>query len=51
MQRNKAVYLALGVDREEGRKDTPGLWIEQTEGAAFWLRVMTGSRAAAWTMC
>jgi putative transposase len=38
--RNKAVYLAIGVDRE-GRKDVLGLWIEQTEGAAFWLRVMT----------
>ena len=38
--RNKAVYLALGVDRE-GRKDVLGLWIEQTESAAFWLRVMT----------
>jgi putative transposase len=38
--RNKAVYLALGVDRE-GHKDVLGLWIEQTEGAGFWLRVMT----------
>jgi transposase-like protein len=38
--RNKAVYLALGVDRD-GRKDVLGLWIEQTEGAGFWLRVMT----------
>jgi putative transposase len=38
--RNKAVYVALGVDRE-GMKDVLGLWIEQTEGAAFWLRVMT----------
>jgi transposase-like protein len=38
--RNKAVYLAIGVDRE-GHKDVLGLWIEQTEGAAFWLRVMT----------
>lgn len=38
--RNKAVYLALGVDRD-GQKDVLGLWIEQTEGAAFWLRVMT----------
>ena len=38
--RNKAVYLALGVDRD-GHKDVLGLWIEQTEGAAFWLRVMT----------
>jgi transposase-like protein len=38
--RNKAVYLAIGVTRE-GTKDVLGLWIEQTEGAAFWLRVMT----------
>jgi hypothetical protein len=38
--RNKAVYLALGIDRD-GQKDILGLWIEQTEGAAFWLRVMT----------
>ncbi len=42
--RNKAVYLALGIDRE-GRKDVLGLWIEQTEGAAFWLRVMTDLRS------
>jgi len=38
--RNTAVYLALGVDHD-GRKDVLGLWIEQTEGAGFWLRVMT----------
>jgi putative transposase len=38
--KNKAVYLALGIDRE-GMKEVLGLWIEQTEGAAFWLRVMT----------
>jgi len=38
--KNKAVYLALGVDRD-GHKDVLGLWIEQTEGASFWLRVMT----------
>jgi putative transposase len=38
--RNKAVYLALGVDRD-GLKNVLGLWIEQTEGAGFWLRVMT----------
>lgn len=38
--RNKAVYLALGVARD-GTKDVLGLWIEQTEGASFWLRVMT----------
>ena len=37
--RNKAVYLALGV-KADGRKEILGLWIEQTEGAKFWLRVM-----------
>lgn len=36
--KNKAVYLALGVD-VSGRKDVLGLWIEQTEGAKFWLKV------------
>ena len=38
--RNKAVYLAIGVT-PEGRKDVLGIWIEQIEGAKFWLRVMT----------
>ncbi len=38
--RNKAVYLALGVTRD-GTKDVLGFWIQQTEGAAFWLRVMS----------
>jgi len=37
--RNKAVYIALGV-RADGRKEVLGLWIENTEGAKFWLRVM-----------
>ncbi|MDE2221102.1 MAG: IS256 family transposase [Gammaproteobacteria bacterium] len=37
--RNKAVYLAIGVDAS-GCKHVLGLWIEQTEGAKFWLRVM-----------
>lgn len=35
---NKAVYLALGI-RADGRKEVLGLWIEQTEGAKFWLKV------------
>ena len=38
--RSKAVYLALGITRH-GTKDILGLWIEQTEGAKFWLKVMT----------
>src|SRR5215475_2986151 len=37
--RNKAIYLALALDCE-GHKHVLGLWIEQTEGAKFWLRVM-----------
>ncbi|MCB4346305.1 IS256 family transposase [Burkholderia vietnamiensis] len=35
---NKAVYLALGI-RADGQRDVLGLWIEQTEGAKFWLKV------------
>src|SRR5215211_7366703 len=38
--RNKAVHVALGV-RADGTKEILGLWIAQTEGAKFWLRVMT----------
>ena len=38
--RSKAIYVALGVTRGGG-KEVWGLWIEQTEGAKFWHRVMT----------
>ena len=38
--RNKAVYLAIGVS-PDGRKDVLGIWIEQTEGEKFWMRVMS----------
>jgi len=41
--RNKAVYLAIGI-RCSGDKEILGLWIEQTEGAKFWLKVMTELR-------
>ena len=37
---HKAVYLALGV-LPSGGKEILGFWIAQTEGAAFWQRVMT----------
>ncbi len=37
---NKSVYLALGINRE-GEKELLGLWLAQTEGARFWLSVMT----------
>jgi putative transposase len=36
---NKAVYIAMGY-RYSGHKEILGIWIEQTEGAKFWLRVM-----------
>jgi transposase-like protein len=36
--KNKAVYLALGVTLE-GTREVLGLWIEQNEGAKFWMRV------------
>ena len=38
--RVKAVYLALGINLE-GAKEILGLWISQTEGAKFWLQVVT----------
>jgi len=37
--RNKAVHIALGV-RADGTKEILGLWLEQNEGAKFWLRVI-----------
>jgi transposase-like protein len=41
--RNKAVYLAIGM-RCSRRKEILGLWVEQSEGAKSWLRVMTELR-------
>ena len=38
--RAKAVYLALGISMS-GEKELLGLWIAQTEGAKFWLQVVT----------
>jgi putative transposase len=38
--RAKAVYLALGINIA-GEKEILGLWIAQTEGAKFWLQVVT----------
>jgi putative transposase len=38
--RIKAVYLALAV-LPDGRRDMLGIWIEQTEGAKFWMKVFT----------
>jgi transposase-like protein len=36
--RNKAIYLALGI-LSDGTRDVLGLWIENTEGAKFWMKV------------
>jgi len=41
--RKKAVYSVVGVD-SDGRKDVLGLWIQQTEGAKFWLSILTELR-------
>ena len=38
--RAKAVYLALGITMA-GEKELLGIWIAQTEGAKFWLQVVT----------
>ncbi len=38
--RNKAVYLALGV-QADGSRDIQGIWIETTQGAKFWMKVFS----------
>lgn len=43
MVNNRAVYLAIGM-RCSGHKEILGIWIEQTEGAKFWMRVMSELR-------
>jgi len=42
--RNKAVYLALAM-LPDGTRDVLGIWIEQTEGAKFWLKVFNELRS------
>jgi putative transposase len=43
MVKSKAVYVVLGIN-PSGEKEVLGLWIEQTEGAKFWLKVMNDLR-------
>ena len=38
--RKKAVYVALGMSLT-GEREVLGLWFQQTEGAKFWLSVLT----------
>jgi putative transposase len=40
---NKAAHLVVGVD-VDGFKQVLGIWIQETEGAKFWLRVLTDLR-------
>jgi putative transposase len=42
--RNKSVYLALAI-LPDGSRDVLGIWIEQTEGAKFWLKVFNELRS------
>jgi len=37
---NKSIYLALGVNLD-GHKEVLGMWLSETEGAKFWLSVLT----------
>lgn len=37
---NKTVHVALGVNLD-GHKEVLGLWLAETEGAKFWLQVLT----------
>jgi putative transposase len=41
--RNFACYLAIGVNLE-GDRDVLGMWFQRTEGAKFWLQVLTDLR-------
>lgn len=37
---NKSMYLALGINME-GHKELLGMWLAETEGAKFWLSVLS----------
>jgi putative transposase len=41
---NRAVYVAVGINLE-GRKDVLGLWTSGSEGAKFWMNVLTELRS------
>jgi len=38
--RNKAIYLVIGINLN-GLKEVLGMWVAQTEGAKFWLQIVT----------
>lgn len=39
--RNKSVYVSVGIG-PDGKKQVLGLWIQNTEGAKFWLSILQG---------
>lgn len=41
---NRAVYNVLGIDKE-GKKELIGMYISESEGANFWLNVLTDLKA------
>ncbi len=41
---NKTIYLAVGLNRE-GKKELLGMWLSESESAAFWVGVLTDIRA------
>jgi transposase-like protein len=41
---NKTVFLAVGLDIK-GKKNLLGLWLAETESAAFWISVLTDMKA------
>jgi transposase-like protein len=50
MVRNKAVYVALALN-PDGEKEVLGLWIEQTEDAKFWLKVINDLKTRGVNSC
>lgn len=41
---NKCIYLVIGLGAD-GRKAVLGMWVAETESAAFWLKVLTDLKA------
>jgi transposase-like protein len=46
LMRNKAICLAQGI-LPEGTRDAPGLRIENTEGARFWMKALNDLKVRA----
>ncbi|MFD2069548.1 IS256 family transposase, partial [Pontibacter silvestris] len=41
---NKTIYLAVGLN-QQGKKELLGMWLSESESAAFWVSVLTDIRA------